>query len=264
MAITVTALTGAGSATNGTEFVTDSIAPTGNRLVIFDVFAQVSGLPVEPTLGGNGITWVSVATKTEGTVNMRITRFRGMVASPSAGAVTITHSASVDRCIWSCYELAGVDTSGTNGSGAMVQTVTGNAIDATATVTLASFGSALNAVILCAGKVNGDGVTPEAGHTEIHDVAVVDGGDTNSIYSQYKVGEDTSPSATWSSGTFWVGMASEIKAAGGGGGGAQASQGLKGLSVFRSKGRRYWQGFTPDRSGLWVPENAREQLVKAA
>lgn len=213
MAITVTALTGAGDATNGTSHVTASISPTGNRLVIADVFAAVSGVPVEPTLSGNGITWVSEATKTDATVNIRITRFRGMVATPSAGAVTITHSATVDRCIWSIYEIADVDTSGTNGSGAMVQTVTGNAIDATATVSLAAFGAAGNAVILGAGKVNGDDVTPEGGHTQIHDVSLVDGGDTNSIYSQYKVGEDTSPSATWSSGTFWIGMASEIKAA---------------------------------------------------
>lgn len=63
--------------------------------------------------------------------------------------------------------------------------------------------------------------------------------------------------------TAWCACTIAVKGAGGGGG-SGVPGGLRGLSVFRSKGRRYWQGFWPDRSGLFLPENARAVLVKAA
>lgn len=37
------------------------------------------------------------------------------------------------------------------------------------------------------------------------------------------------------------------------GGGGSAPSGMRGLSIFRSRGRRYWAGWEPDRSGRLLP-----------
>ena len=75
--------------------------------------------------------------------------FRGRVASPSAGAVTITPSGdtSLKLCQWDFEEFAGVDTGGTNGSAAVVQSVAGSGPSANPqviTYTLAALGDATN------------------------------------------------------------------------------------------------------------------------
>lgn len=55
----------------------------------------------------------------------RLTRFRALGASPTTGTLTISFGATnQDGCLWTWAELDGVDTSGTNGSGAIADTQT--------------------------------------------------------------------------------------------------------------------------------------------
>src|SRR3990167_10939569 len=129
MAITQTTLTGAASTADATSYTTASISPGANRLILAFVYGFHSiGTDVTPTLSGNGLTWVNINHRGLGCSNENMTLFRAMGSSPSAGAVTIDYGANtMDAGVWSIMEFDGVDTSGTNGSGAIVQIGAGNA-----------------------------------------------------------------------------------------------------------------------------------------
>src|SRR3990167_6411072 len=181
MAITQNTLTGAAATGNATSFITASISPGANRLILAFVFGfRTITADATPTLSGNGLTWVNADHRGLGCSNENSTIFRAMGASPSAGAVTIDYGANThDACVWSIMEFDGVDTSGTNGSCAVVQIVAGNAAtcaDTAVTATLAAFGSVDNATYFACrwydqtapGQLTA--ASPNAGFTEIHDI----------------------------------------------------------------------------------------------
>ena len=149
-------LSTAGSTTPGTVFVTASVDPQDNALVLVGVASKDSSGadPPAPTLAGNGLTYVQVATIVYdgvGGVRSRLTLFRALGASPSAGAVTITFSASQIECSWSIVHAAKVDTSGSNGSGAIVQSATGSDLDdATVLAAMAGFAADENRAFVVA------------------------------------------------------------------------------------------------------------------
>src|SRR5687767_13823040 len=121
MAVTATALTGAMNNVDQSSYATASITPTANRLILCFVQSRASSAAV-PTLTGCGLTWVQVSTGANSTTALRLTLFRAMGAAPSTGALTIDFGGQVQaNCSWSVVEFDGVDTSGTNGSGAIVQ-----------------------------------------------------------------------------------------------------------------------------------------------
>jgi hypothetical protein len=65
-----------------------------------------------------------------------------MSAAPGSGAITIKTSVTVSNCQWIVSQWSGVDQSGTNGSGAIVQTASASgAAVTTLTAALASFAS---------------------------------------------------------------------------------------------------------------------------
>lgn len=132
--------------TDATSYVTASQTPTAFRLVRGIIGSAAATTPNTPTLAGNGITWASVVTVTFGGV-VRLTYFRGLVAAPTAGTVTIDFGGQTQsHCLYSFAEFAGVDTSGTDGSGAVVQSASNSTGGATSlTVTLAAFATAANA-----------------------------------------------------------------------------------------------------------------------
>ena len=83
--------------------------------------------------------------------------------------LTITSSITLSNCQWIVSQWSGVETSGTNGSGAIAQTGT-NAADTVTTLatSLAAFGSAANVAYGVFGvNSNVVTVTPGAGFTEI-------------------------------------------------------------------------------------------------
>jgi hypothetical protein len=213
MAIAAAALTGSNQTVNNTSFSTASITPTANRLVLALIYNRVSaGTASAPTLSGNGLTWVEVDS-VQTAAARRLTLFRAMGGSPSAGAVTIdcggvTHI----HCIWSIVEFSGVDTSGTNGSGAIVQSDAINGAAATSlTVTLAAFSDVLNATY--GGFMylaNEAGTTGNGGaYTQIHQVNQAE--NTTSVISEYLLANDTSVDASWTSSVASYGVAVEIK-----------------------------------------------------
>lgn len=144
----------ANTATAATSATTASISPAANKLYLATVTSNfsTSADPNQPTLTGNSLTWVAVATvvwDTSDPTRKRITLFRALGAAPTSGTVAIDFAGQTQSVInWSIEEVAGIDTSGTNGSGAIVQSLaakdeTGTL--ATQTITLAAFGSVANA-----------------------------------------------------------------------------------------------------------------------
>lgn len=218
MALAVTALASGADEDTSSSATSASISPSGNALVVCDVLNlnnDFSSPPNTPTVSGNGLTWVQVATVTYvdfgGGPLVRLTRFRAMGASPSSGTVTITCSAAQAIIAYSIYEITGVDTSGTNGSGAVVQTTADTAAIATAlTVSLAAFGSPNNMAIGAFGfGLDSGSFTAGSGFTTIHDIAA-SGPDI--VFTEYKL-NDTTVDITRDYAQDLAGIASEIKEA---------------------------------------------------
>lgn len=187
MAVAATGLTTSFSDTDATSYNTASITPTGNRLVLAWVGNQVgSGTPNIPTLSGNGLTWVLVAS-TVTSLN-RFSLYRAMGSSPSTGAITIDFNSQTQlECLWSVIEYSGVNTSGTNGSGAVAnKALVANATDPV--VTLTPFSDADDATAGgCYDFLFGVAIAAGSGFTETGGAESANG----AIISQFLASNDT-------------------------------------------------------------------------
>ena len=144
--VTHALLTSGHDPTNASTFTTASITPAANALVTVAVLThQSSSAAPSPTLTGGGMaSWTVVASVAyNGNTPLdRLTIYRAMSASPGSGPITITSSVTVSNCQWIVSQWSGVDQSGTNGSGAIVQNASASgAAVTTLTASLASFAS---------------------------------------------------------------------------------------------------------------------------
>ena len=216
MSIIATHLTTSGGS-GASSYTTASIAPGANRLILAAVSQQGNAGDATVTLSGNGLTWVQVANVVSVTGTRQFTLFRTIGSSPSSGVVTITCSAT-NIVMWSISEFNGIDISGTNGSGALVQSATrdneGNA-DTSTTITLGAFSNAANATF-GALYATIDALTISAGtnFTLLSNIT-----SPQSIGSEWRNDNATSVVLTYPSNSdIKLGLACEIKAdlAGGG------------------------------------------------
>jgi hypothetical protein len=133
---------------------TGYINPRPNSLYLMTVASRtgITTDPVQPTVTGCGLTWVainSIVHDTTSSSRRRVTLFRAMGSSPTAGVLTIDFASQAQTNFGWIIDVAnGIDTSGTNGSGAIIQSAT--AIDsseavATLTATLGAFSNSGNA-----------------------------------------------------------------------------------------------------------------------
>jgi len=178
--------------------------------------------PVDPAVSGNGLTWVKVGSvnyDASGTTDRAtLFLFRSMGASPSSGAITIdwTTSVTLANAAWSLDEFDGVDTSGTNGSGAVIQPTTNSTTAATSLiVTLpGAFGDAVNnAAYGCFSHQNAEVTTPGSGFAELADVNTASGGKSLCLETEWRLGQDLTVDASWVTSNRPGGIAVEIKAA---------------------------------------------------
>ena len=126
MAVSATNLTAGNDAgVGGTSFTTASISPSSNTLIQASVITRTSANdPNHATITGNGLTWVEVLSVNfdNSGSQKRLTVLRAL-GTASAGTCVIDFAAqSQTDCVWVIDQLATTDTSGTNGSGAIVQT----------------------------------------------------------------------------------------------------------------------------------------------
>ena len=225
MAVVGSNLTSGGATGSITSQNTASITPSSNNLVLLRVYSR-TGTSVEPnapTATGNGLTWVQVATiyyDTDSSSRKKITVLRALGASPSSGAVTIDFAGQTQTDVgWVIDQFSGVDTSGTNGSGAIVQSATNKdevSGGGTLTVTLGAFSSVNNATYgAFSGDPTNDGTHPTVGSGFTALYAAYNATIGEEGVTEWKSSNDTSVDATMSSssGAKMGGIAIEINAA---------------------------------------------------
>lgn len=222
MAVTIASKTsGSGSGTSGN---TASVTPGSNKLMLLAVSSKTTSStdPNIPSISGNGLTWVQVGSSVvfdpTSSSRRRITLFRALGASPSTGAITISFSGqSQSTILWTLDEVSGMDTSGTNGSGAIVQSNTNNSQATPITsfsVTLSAFADINNATYGCFAQDGSSQSIEGSGFTKYGDAN--NSSDFLWLMSEFKDSNDTSVDVTIGGGD-WAdtmgGIAVEIKAA---------------------------------------------------
>lgn len=165
MAVTMNRLT-SGSGTP--PLSTASFTPAANSLVLaFIVVDDFHSGPNVTLSNGNGLTWVNLFD-----ANIYIMQagnscglWRAMATTPSTGTISITADSAIQ---WDIIEFSGVDTSGSNGSGAVVQISQFGGSPGTPTVTFSSPTNSSNAIVGFMGCHDGTvTVGPGSGFTTI-------------------------------------------------------------------------------------------------
>lgn len=214
MAITVTKKIDE-TATSGTSFTsTATLAAVAGRLYIAFVLNHAGGTASAPTLSGAGLTWTQAQTVGGGSA-LRLTMLTGQAASGvSTQAITASFGANAQDAIHLVVlEIAGaaIDYGG-SGAAAVAQAVPNNGGPGlSASATLSAFRDATNnatLVFVGVASTQATGIAPKAGFTELSDDQV-----GRASESQYLIGGDTAPSASWTSASdnWWI-IAAEIKA----------------------------------------------------
>ena len=123
MAIAVSQTT-TGTGTSVASVSLTSWTPASNELVLLAV-ATRSTVSVS-SVAGNGLTWVNVLDIQDGQNQCRLSVWRAMGASPSAGQITATLSGTATAVAAEATCFSGIDTGGTNGSAAVEASVSAN------------------------------------------------------------------------------------------------------------------------------------------
>lgn len=127
---TATLLTEGASTTDGSSYATSAVVLTANKLYLLFIGigdAAAGGADEAPSgVASTGATWVQAAFDQRGTSSQGYAVFRTMVGSTQASsAITATFANAQDAMTWHVVEVGNVATSGTNGSGAIAEVVTG-------------------------------------------------------------------------------------------------------------------------------------------
>ncbi len=125
MAVAISNLTTGSDSDGGSGSTTASVAPSAYSLILLTVMSRtgITVNPNQPTVTGNGLTWVAIGSTvfdSTSSSRRRVTLFRALGAGPTSGAITIDFGGQAQTDVtWVVDEASGVDTSGTNGSGAI-------------------------------------------------------------------------------------------------------------------------------------------------
>lgn len=204
------------STANTNSYTSGTYTPSPNKLYLLavvhsDVAAEAT-VPTASSTTGQTFTQVgtSVAFDTIASNVHRLTVFRSLATSGlSAGTYTVALADNGTGLAAMLIECNEVDTGGSNGASAIVQSPTNNG-DASANpnVTLAAFGSAANATILFVGSDIRTAPTADTGWAEVGtnpDYATPDTG----LSCFFRNDNDTSATCTLAS-SDWGAMAIEI------------------------------------------------------
>jgi hypothetical protein len=138
-----------GSASDVTSFTTTTLTPSASSLYLMCVVNNKASAPDTPTATGQGQTWTQVATRANAGDDARVTVFRALGGSTNGGVTVDFAGATQIGTAWKILAVTGMDTSGTNGSGALIQSVSNTANSTALTITLAALGNAANGEAAC-------------------------------------------------------------------------------------------------------------------
>lgn len=210
--------------TTVTAGTTASFTPTANNLILVSVASRTSigtgQEPNQPTLTGNGLTYVAIGSlyyDNTSSSRKKLTVFRALGASPTTGSVVFDFAGQTQTDItWGVDQFSGVDTSGANGAGALVQTgqntFPGTFGGGSVSVTLSAFSNSSNAGFGVIVDDAGLGAAPTVGNgfTALSSIpAVLDMTSEWELSTSTLIFGTTSTSAGQSAGVFGA----EIKAA---------------------------------------------------
>jgi len=113
--ITSTVLTSGSSSTDALFVETGTITPQPNR-ALFAAIESGTAVGAVPTASGNGLTWVQIASVPFANKARRLTVFRAMHATPTAGKIRFTFPQTQVSFAWSVIQLDGIDTTARQGA----------------------------------------------------------------------------------------------------------------------------------------------------
>ena len=193
---------------------TDTI--TSNTLCLAVVVNSKASSPDTPTFSGFSMNWVQVSTSNFNTLaspSERVTIFRSMTNNHTTGRGTADFAGNNQTgCDIALVQFFGVDTSGSDGAGAIVQSVN-NGVDTTSnpTITLAALTGTTNAAIALLGNsLNPFGGTVESGWTEDRDIGYAT--PATGLYVTHRLATTDNTIAPTVASSSWAGTAAEIKA----------------------------------------------------
>lgn len=194
-----------------TSLLTPSVSPVPNALVLVWVGSTTSVPTNIPVVSGGGMTWDLVETHIRGGGSRRLSVFRGRSSTPSGGLLTIDFDGQEQQVIgWGVVQHTGLDLSGENGSGAVVQTGVNAArgFDTFATVSLAPFSGGGNATVGGFLVGTGEDIAPGDGFIDL----LENGQLGRRVMVEYQPSSDTTVDASWTEAAHWIGIALELKA----------------------------------------------------
>lgn len=223
MAITATQRTSGDLTTPGTSFTTTSTTPGSDRLLllVLNVYATAAISTPSSVPTGNSVTW-ALERKLDYQTLPSVPEFETLflyraLGTTSAGGITITSNETWQEVAYSFADFAGVNTSGSSGSGAIVSSYSNSTSGAgtSESVTLAAT-SASNASFAAIVNTGVGAITPTgAGSpTELADLSTAG----IALETQWVTGTSiTSMSGSWSGAAARGVLAVEMAAAGAGG-----------------------------------------------
>jgi len=198
-----------------------TLAPKIWTLYVAAVQSRVlSGPPNVPTLSGAGLDWELLTNPASGDTASQLTpsglaRLSVFVAMGQVGLTTEALTVDFDDQSQSHITLQVSEwqrvSAADDGAIALVQFAKGSGSATTAAATLASFFDATNnAGYFVNFHETAEAVTPEAGWTEIAEKQQASNG---TLQSEWRTGQDTSPTATWASSGGYAAIAIEVQPA---------------------------------------------------
>lgn len=193
-----------------------SFLPNANSLVLG--FAVVGDTAATGTLTWNDTVPYSfdkIGDYAFSTSAHRLYLFRALRSSWGATARTATLDVTADAgtgCVIRFAQLSGVDTSGTNGSGAIAQTVSAvNQTSANPALTLAALDAAATSAVMAffGGVTNPWGGAPETNWTELRDTGFATPSVGLGVY--YRLATTDNTVVVTRTASAWAGVAFEIK-----------------------------------------------------
>jgi hypothetical protein len=190
-----------------------SITPSTQNLVLLTVASRLAAsIPAQPTVTGNSLTWVAIVSNAY-TSKRRMTVFRAM-GTPTSGAGTISFGAEVETDVtWNIDQLSGIDTTGGNGAGAIVQSGTfldGSGTATAGTMSLSAFSNVNNATYASFGNTGTSVPTAKAGFTLLGSALSANNLQTT---TEFLASNDVHPSMSYSGADTIYAVGLEIKSA---------------------------------------------------
>lgn len=193
---------------------TASVDPQDNVfLVIYLVASRAATTFSFTSVSGLGLTWAKVPAADVGTPSgpyRKVSAFRTYGASPTTGAVTINTSDNYDTLVWGLIECTGADSSGTSGSGAVVQAPPEEELASSYVFDqFAAFGSGDNRPLAGVGRYASHTATAEGGWTKLVDQKA--GTATHLVVVWRDASDDLTAGVTFSGSTTNMAVGIEVK-----------------------------------------------------